>query len=496
MADTIMVAYSFNEDNPLKTVQLELNAITMLVQKTKCKIDPLVKATQVQLENRIALLKDDILIFHYAGHAGDASVELNDEFTGEMYFTDMKVFAEIIAADATALRLVFLNGCSTADQVNFLLDQKIPAVISTNLPLDDNYAFEFAKLFYEKFFNKETNLSLQKAFDNTIRSFNAKENTKFFTDAGELNNPELIHPAKRGSFKIGPNTNKSIYRLDGETAVREQTFADWQITAVTQLQPVTDLDKTKPINLGLSEDCYLLCDRQGQADTVRDIIKKKMQGALPDPNFIFINCHNNDGPPDLLQRFEKYVLPELCTGGARLDYLKFPPPDFFDIGNDPQKPLEHLKNIYNEQVSNKSQQKFGNDTLLILCHKIYKPFWKEGLKPFFEYYLDDYSKILRQELSERLVIFFLLIHAGKPEQLETLPKYAGLYETLKANRENRVDYFKELPRIEDVDILEWHDNVFKSALDTGKYPIEPPEMYFVEAREIMKGIITARNTHA
>ena len=149
MADTIMVAYSFNEDNPLN-VPKELRAITELVQQTKCKIDPLPKANQFQLENRFMLLKQDILIFHFAGHAGNASIELNDGFSEEMFFTDMKVFSEIIAADATALRLVFLNGCSTKDQSEYLRSQKVPAVISTTLPLDDIYALRFAHLFYSR----------------------------------------------------------------------------------------------------------------------------------------------------------------------------------------------------------------------------------------------------------------------------------------------------------------------------------------------------------
>ena len=46
------------------------------------------------------------------------------------------------------MRLVFLNGCSTADQVEVLRNAGIPAVIATTEGIDDAVATEFAKGFY------------------------------------------------------------------------------------------------------------------------------------------------------------------------------------------------------------------------------------------------------------------------------------------------------------------------------------------------------------
>lgn len=498
MADTIMVAYSFNQDNPLQ-VRAELKAITELVQKTRCKIDPLEKASQQQLEDRIVLLGRDILIFHFAGHAGGASIELNDGFSEEVFLTDMQVFSQIIAQDAQALRLVFLNGCSTEDQSDYLRAQGIPVVISTTLPLEDGYAFGFAKLFYGKFFNKETDLSLQKAFDNTLRSYKSKKITQLFDANGNIKNDTLLHPTKRGNFAIAPDTPKEIYRIDGDPAILGQTFAEWQIeTPIQPASPITDLDKTKPVSAGLfHDDCYLLCDREPQARAFRKILLGKVQGHCPEPNFIFVNGQNADGIPDLLQRFEKYVVPEICSGfSSRVDGLKFPDADFFDLPGDEKKPLLHLQEIYREQLLNTSGQKFSDDTLFLICHKIYKPFWKNGIENLFRFYLKEYSATMRQQIGERIVVLFFLVHNDRPEQKEALENFGKLYASLKTDFPERVEYFDKLPLIEEGDLFEWHDEMFNSALDTNEFPIENPEMYFTTARKYMEHVIAERKRNA
>ncbi len=498
MADTIMVAYSFNQDKPLQVTE-ELKAITALVQKTRCKIDPLTGVSQTQLEDRITKVGKDILIFHFAGHAGGASIELNDEFSEKVSMTNMQFFSQIIAQDTRAMRLVFLNGCSTEDQSAFLRAQGIPAVISTTLPLDDNYAFAFAKLFYHKFFDSESSLSLQKAFDDSLLSFKSKENTQLFDPNGMLKNDALLHPAKRGNFTVTAYTPKEIYRLDGDPAVLGQTFAQWQTEAPAQPpSPFTDLDRHKPVSGGLfHDDCYLLCDREPQARALRNILRGKVQGQFPEPNFIFVNGQNADGIPELLQRFEKYVVPEIGSGFTpRVDALRFPDADFFDLPGDEKKPLLHLQEVYREQLLNTSGQKFSDDTLFLICHKIYKPFWKDGIEKLFRFYLDEYSATMRQQISERIVVLFFLVHSNRPEQKEALENFGKLYAALKKDFPERVEYFDKLPMIEEGDLYQWHDEVFESTLDTDEFPIESQEMYFTAARKYMEKVIAERKRNA
>jgi hypothetical protein len=441
------------------------------------------------------------MIFHFAGHAAGVSIELNDDFTAGVSMTDMKAFAKFIAKYAKSLKLVFLNGCSTIDQSEHLRNEGVPVVISTELALEDSYAFEFAQRFYEILFNKEKNLSVQSAFEDTIDSFKSMEKKQLFSETGDLKNAMLLHPNIRGNFQLLPNTPREIFRIDGDQKVRAQSFADWQQeTPDTQPSHVTDLEKTIPVSGGLSiDDTYLLCDRSQQSETFGRILKGKVSGNLPDPNFIFVNGHKDDGIPELLQRFEKYVLPELCVGcNSRVTPLKFPDPEFFDIPGDEKKPLLHLEEIYRDQLLNKPGQKIGDNSLMIVCHKIYKPFWKDGVEDLFRFYLREYSSTMRTQIGERIIVLFFLVHTDRADQKETLANFTELYKRLKGEKdfEKRMEFFEKLPLIEEGDLLDWHDEVFHSTLDTDKYPIQSPEMYFMEASEYMLRIIADSKTNA
>lgn len=496
MADTIMVAYSFNQDNPLQ-VEAELGAIRALVQQTKCKIDPQENSNQQQIEDRLIKIGKDILIFHFAGHAGGASIELNDEFSPEMNFTDMKVFSQVIAKDASGLRLVFLNGCSTKEQSVYLRNQGVPAVISTTLPLDDVYALKFARRFYELFFKNERNLSLKEAFERALQSFNSLENMQFFTETGGLKNENLIHPAKRGSFVLPPDNSGEIYQLEGDTDVLNQTFAEWQSQVTDSDSKLLDLDKVVPVNGGPKlDDAHLLCDRGSQVSLFHSILSKKAAGQLPQPHFIFINGHNSDGVSELLQRLDKYLLPAACGNCAhRLETLKFPDEAFFGIENDPQKPMLALEEIFQTQVVNNSAQGFGDNSLFVFCHKIYKPFWKNGIEALFRHYIGAYSNTL-QQISPRIVVLFLLVHSGKPEQKPMLKEFADMYRRLKTDFDQQMEYFENLPLIEEGDLFEWHDEVFQASWDVGEFPIEKSDMFYVEAMNYMKTVIAANKTNA
>lgn len=97
-------------------------------------------------------IKDDIyknlnrfryrtLIFHYAGHATDRFLELEDKPN----------YAEGLAkllSNQQQLFLVFLNACSTKKQISKLVAEGAKAIIATHYPVQDNLASEFAVQFY------------------------------------------------------------------------------------------------------------------------------------------------------------------------------------------------------------------------------------------------------------------------------------------------------------------------------------------------------------
>ncbi|MCO6493705.1 MAG: SUMF1/EgtB/PvdO family nonheme iron enzyme [Phaeodactylibacter sp.] len=106
--------------------------------------------------------KNHLTIFHYGGHADSQSLRLED---GQGYG---KGLARMLG-ELKDLKLVFLNGCATEDQVQGLLDEGVKAVIATSVSIEDRHACEFSKAFYESFAkNSNLNESYKHACDSLL----------------------------------------------------------------------------------------------------------------------------------------------------------------------------------------------------------------------------------------------------------------------------------------------------------------------------------------
>lgn len=106
-----------------------------------------------------------IAIFHYAGHADGTQLHLDDE-----QFANADGIAELLSAE-NALKLVFLNGCSTKGQVARLMELGVPAVIATSVAINDTKATEFAEHFYRSLANKST---IKSAFNYAVSFLKTK----------------------------------------------------------------------------------------------------------------------------------------------------------------------------------------------------------------------------------------------------------------------------------------------------------------------------------
>jgi len=91
--------------------------------------------------------RNRIAILHYGGHANGYQLLL-ESATGQVAVADAGGLAALFAQQQ-GLQLVFLNGCSTQQQTQGLLDANIPAVISTSRSIDDQVATDFAHQFYQ-----------------------------------------------------------------------------------------------------------------------------------------------------------------------------------------------------------------------------------------------------------------------------------------------------------------------------------------------------------
>ena len=141
----IFMAFANDSKNPLPGLEKESEEIyRTLTEGAKKQFFQLHRepfATTEKISHYLIEYKDQVHIFHYGGHADSEELLLLDEKA------NASGIAELLKAQ-TNLQLVFLNGCSTKEQVKLLLDLGIPAVIATSCPINDEKATLFAGQFY------------------------------------------------------------------------------------------------------------------------------------------------------------------------------------------------------------------------------------------------------------------------------------------------------------------------------------------------------------
>lgn len=92
-------------------------------------------------------LEKDVILFHYGGHASERFLKLTRE-DGTSKLIDHTGIAGLLGKQPN-LKLVFLNGCSTREQVQTLFDHGVKAVIATSTSVNDEMASGFAIRFYK-----------------------------------------------------------------------------------------------------------------------------------------------------------------------------------------------------------------------------------------------------------------------------------------------------------------------------------------------------------
>jgi len=107
-------------------------------------------ATRERIAQYLTGFRDDIVLFHYSGHAGRDALWTREEASRAGGIAQL-------LGQCPKLKVVFLNGCSTEGQVKALMGAGIPAVITTSAPVDDRTATTFAIRFYQAL-SSEANL--------------------------------------------------------------------------------------------------------------------------------------------------------------------------------------------------------------------------------------------------------------------------------------------------------------------------------------------------
>lgn len=157
-APVIFLAFANNAESPLPKLEREGENIYRSLNEGSGKGHFLLHresfASTEKIAHYLIEYKDRVVLFHYGGHAEGDGLELNDQKA------DAGGIAQLISAQKN-LQLVFLNGCSTKEQVEKLLALGVPAVIATSSPIDDTMATELAEQFYNALMKKH---SIKEAF--------------------------------------------------------------------------------------------------------------------------------------------------------------------------------------------------------------------------------------------------------------------------------------------------------------------------------------------
>lgn len=475
-----LLAFSHDPQHALKEIVRELSDINKVFVTGNSAPIHHWSVSQQDIEKTFETYRADIRIFHFAGHAGPS--RLQTSFLGKPRYTFADGLARNVGLFGKGLKLVFLNGCSTRDQVDFFLNNGVPAVIATSKPVSDVYACWFARIFYEKFTNGST---LGEAFEAAKNSFDG-EHGNFCDRVKRKICQAFLHKTRAANADYEPEPGESldIYDLYTQEAVpvRQEKFADW-------FPPVKDeptVPKTEPrkINGGKHESGYLLCDRDPQARAFHQVLLEKINGRLDAPQFFFAFDTEPHCPQLLYERFEKYALRELFRKGlSPLDpekmahafhELPLPQPELFGKEGG-------YSDLYKTALSQLYYDKFGGtppgdnslavlqpqqSNALVVMHRLAYGDWRgpenlPKLEALLRFYLGPYAADLQAQLSKRLIVFFQLSLLKNEPLLQD--EQTGLFARLKMELPN-VHLLTRLPGI-DFDHLQAWERDFLGVTD-------------------------------
>ncbi|MEM6347180.1 MAG: CHAT domain-containing protein [Bacteroidota bacterium] len=224
----ILLAFANDrEGNFLRNIAAEQQAISRALREAeRQKLCEVLVLADASLDDIIQTFKEErgrISIFHYGGHADGDALHLSSESGGEAQI-DGQSFANFLGQQAN-LELVFLNGCATLAQKEFLLEAGVKRVIITDQAINDNGAKQFAAQFYESL---GTGLAIAKSFEEASATTVLKE-------SGQT----------RNLYWEAPSVNARP-ELPWQFHQHSNLQASWQLRAATAPPTASDQTDSKP----------------------------------------------------------------------------------------------------------------------------------------------------------------------------------------------------------------------------------------------------------
>lgn len=164
----VLLTFANDNDAYLEMLKSESHAIYQALEDVDNEQIIEVKreesATLDIIANRLNKYQEEVVIFHYSGHASGQHLQLEDSTA------NADGLAKLIAS-APNIQLVILNGCASYGQVETLLELGVKAVVATTVAIGDTKAKEFSAQFYNALGEYK---SIQQAFKQAIGYLEAK----------------------------------------------------------------------------------------------------------------------------------------------------------------------------------------------------------------------------------------------------------------------------------------------------------------------------------
>jgi len=183
--DILFFAFANDRDAPLPALEAEDEAIYSLLAPRQAQSHFVIHRDQSvsieKLAEFLILYRNDIVLFHYSGHAGKDHLALDEEKASAFGIAEL-------LGNCPRLQAVILNGCSTAGQVERLLARKVPLVIATSSSVDDDKAKKFAIQLYRSLAQQD---NLRHAFEAARATIlTISESVPFYRDTASFGNHE------------------------------------------------------------------------------------------------------------------------------------------------------------------------------------------------------------------------------------------------------------------------------------------------------------------
>ena len=238
-----------------------------------------------------------IVLFHFAGHASGFELMFESE-NREASHIHASSFAEMLS-QLRELKLVFLNGCSTANQTDKLLSLGIPLVISTATEIDDDVATELSRNIYRSL---GKGASVDTAFSLSVNSAKAKADGA----------PRKLYFGKNKESQ--PRQDRWPWELHvspGAEKERSWSLATASSSPLFGLPKIPDMELPQSpfLNLARFEYCHAPVFF-GRGSEIRDVFRKVTSPAVPP--LILLFGKSGVGKSSIL---EAGVQPRLAAAG-------------------------------------------------------------------------------------------------------------------------------------------------------------------------------------